>query len=613
MKTPCSTIERLESRIAPAGLIAVSVSAAGTLLLKNVLGQDGDEVVTITQLPSGAYQLTPGAGVALRIGGVDFTTAQTVEGVTGGMVAKLGTGNDQVVLDAVNFTKAVAIDLGDGNNALTVQNSALGGRLDVTTLGGNDTVTFGTGQVGVGGAVTLRLGAGNDTVVVSATSRAAFGAGLIIDAGLGDDSVTLGAANSTVDVLGAFQFLGGAGLNTLTAGAGTGRVSVLGAVLISGGDGADTITLGGARFTAGALTAALGAGDNTLTSTATDFFIAGAVKWSTGPGLDRLELNGGAVLIGGSLTVLNGDGPSFTHITPTGFVGIGGSVTVLGGKTTTGKFDISLNTNNTLNVNGALKVKHGDGDLGFTFFGNQSMHLGKGASVTHGTGQGNILFGSNSALISNGPISVVKNAPGGILQVFAGSGGDSVINGAVTLKGGTEVRVTLAGTITGALNMAPSPGVNGSVNIVSNGARPIHVGGAVNLASSPGAANTTTFQLQGLVAEGAVSVCGGLGADTLNIDNCGFFKSLRADLGAGADTFRLEAQSFAGPSTFFGPVTFLGGLDADNFLIGGNTAGTQAINFRALTILDGGDGVDTITIGTQATFVAGSLVQKSIP
>src|SRR6185503_6471051 len=106
MKTPHSTIERLEARIAPAGLIAVSVSPAGTLLLATVAGLDGDEVVTITQLASGAYQLTPGAGVALRIGGADFTTAQTVEGITGGLVAKLGTGNDQVVLDSTAFTKA---------------------------------------------------------------------------------------------------------------------------------------------------------------------------------------------------------------------------------------------------------------------------------------------------------------------------------------------------------------------------------------------------------------------------------------------------------------------------------------------------------------------------
>ncbi|MDZ4287814.1 MAG: hypothetical protein U0984_07640, partial [Prosthecobacter sp.] len=110
MKTPLSlssALEALEPRLAPAGLIAVSVNSAGTLVLGTVAGQDGDESVTIDRLANGSYQLTPDANVTLRIGGVDYTTAQTLFGVTGGLLANLGAGNDILTLNDCYFTKAV--------------------------------------------------------------------------------------------------------------------------------------------------------------------------------------------------------------------------------------------------------------------------------------------------------------------------------------------------------------------------------------------------------------------------------------------------------------------------------------------------------------------------
>lgn len=91
-------LEALEPRLAPAGVIAVSVNAGGTLVLGTVPGLDGDEKVSIERLTDGTYRMTPEAGVQLRIGGLNFTTPQIISGVTAGLTANLGAGDRKSVV-----------------------------------------------------------------------------------------------------------------------------------------------------------------------------------------------------------------------------------------------------------------------------------------------------------------------------------------------------------------------------------------------------------------------------------------------------------------------------------------------------------------------------------
>src|SRR5688572_6901073 len=98
-----SSLEPLEARVAPAGLIVASV-VNGVLQLKSVVGQDGDERITISSNPDGTYLLTPETGVTLRVGGTDFTTPQSIDGVTKGLSVNFGSGSDHLTLDEVRFT-----------------------------------------------------------------------------------------------------------------------------------------------------------------------------------------------------------------------------------------------------------------------------------------------------------------------------------------------------------------------------------------------------------------------------------------------------------------------------------------------------------------------------
>jgi hypothetical protein len=89
--------------------------------------------------------------------------------------------------------------------------------------------------------------------------------------------------------------------------------------------------------------------------------------------------------------------------------------------------------------------------------------------------------------------------------------------------------------------------------------------------------------------------------------------SLSADLGDGNDKFELEQDGTVPGSIFLGPLLLKGGKGADTFLIGGNNPG-QDISFQNRVILDGGDDMDSVTMGTLVTTSPDfPIEQKNIP
>jgi hypothetical protein len=167
-----SSLEPLENRIAPAGLIDVSVSSAGILTLKTVPGLDGDESLSIEPDAGGGLLLSPVAGVTLRIGGTDFTTPQVVFGVQG-LTANLGAGVDGIGLLGVFLSKSVTVNLGGGTgNVLGLNNTTVAGSVTVTGGSGADQIAF-LGNVSVGGSFTAKLGGGVDVISSAATTTTA--------------------------------------------------------------------------------------------------------------------------------------------------------------------------------------------------------------------------------------------------------------------------------------------------------------------------------------------------------------------------------------------------------------------------------------------------------
>ena len=113
-----------------AGDVAAVVKKGSLVLTGDA---DGNEI-TIDQagLGAGELRVTPGLGTTLN----GAAAPAVFPGVTGGITAKLGDGNNDLVLDGVNLAGDVAIALGDQGDTVM-----LGG-----TFGGDATLTFGDGK-----------------------------------------------------------------------------------------------------------------------------------------------------------------------------------------------------------------------------------------------------------------------------------------------------------------------------------------------------------------------------------------------------------------------------------------------------------------------------------
>ena len=114
---------------------------AGILTLKTVPGQDGNEVVTLAQLPNGDFSVTPGVDVVLRFDGADSTSPVVIPGPVFGLSANLGNGNDSLTLEAAHFTRAVKISLGDGENSVSINNTFFGSKVAINGGDGPDLIS----------------------------------------------------------------------------------------------------------------------------------------------------------------------------------------------------------------------------------------------------------------------------------------------------------------------------------------------------------------------------------------------------------------------------------------------------------------------------------------
>ncbi|MBB5037269.1 beta strand repeat-containing protein [Prosthecobacter dejongeii] len=606
-----SVLEQLEPRLAPAGVIAVSVNAGGTLVLGTVPGLDGDERVTIEGLSDGTYRLTPDAGVQLRIGGLNFNTPQIISGVTAGLTANLGAGDDAVTLNNAFFAKAVSINLGNGTNGFTMTDSNIGGAFSYTGGEGGDGVIFSGNFATVGGIATIKLGGGADDVTGTA-DRLNFGLGLTIDGGGGDDEVRL--ANSDGDdlaILGNFTFVGGAGDDVLSFGFANAGVLISGALKLTDVTGNESVLFAGSRVDVGALSLAAGSGNNTLLSTVTDFLVAKTLQWTSGSGTDDVDFNGSHLRVGGAVSISVGTGGGDAELTPLNSLYVGGTVMVSGSGANR---DLDVNASEVF-IGGKVTLAAGVGDGSARIFALNGMFLGGGANLTCGAGDTNLTISGNFRLVSNGSLTLTNGGGLGGTSVFiGGTSTASTINGAVTLKGGAFVSLEMMGTISGAVNLSTaslSAASNITIDCFTVGT--LHIGGAVKLSTPTLAGQTGSIRINSAIFDNTLTVMGGAGVETLTINNSVVNKAFTASLGAGNDLFSLEQVNSAGASNYRGAVMLKGGAGTDTFLLGGAGA-NFAINFGQKVTVDGGTENDALTTGASVTFAPGlPLMTVSVP
>jgi filamentous hemagglutinin family protein len=641
-----------------------NVTIGGALTLgSNVTISAGTGVVDFTKTVNGAYNLiinnsggvtfggvvggstgltglTTSAGTTTIDGNITTTNgAVTIGGATtlGGAVAiSAGTG-------AVTFTGAV-----EGARALVITNS--GGVAFDSTVGANTalaSLTTGTGTTTLDGNVSTTNGA------IKILGAATLGGDITISAGTGAVTFTgavEGAHNLTITNSGAVTFDSTLGANTalagLTTGTGTttfdgnvtttnGNITVNGAttlggvVTISAGTGA--VDFAGAVSSAAALiisnSGGVTFGATTLGGDATINAGTGAVNFAgTVDGAYNLIINNSAgVTFGGAIGTVTGLASLTTGTGTTTLDGnVGGSGAIIFNGPVTLGADVLINGGFTNNVTFTGPV-NGAYNLSFTNLGAVTFDSTVGAatpltSLTLGTSvsptfDGNVTLAGNSTTGVGLSIATATTL-GGDVTVVGGSGNvtfsGGVTGGGHALDVTTTSVVTFGNTLSGltSLTTTGSTTINSNITTTNGG---VTIGGATTLGGN--------FTIS--AGTGAVDFKGTVnGAHKLTISDSGgtTFEST-----VGATTPLTSLTTGTGLTTLDGNISTTNGsvtLGGATTLGGSVTisAGTGAVTFtgavsgaHALTISNSGStafsagfsGLTGLTTGSGTTTVSG--------
>lgn len=293
MKTPAASIELLESRIAPAIILGLTVGKTGVTLAEEK-GSSGDNQIAVTVDSAGNLHIDPvDVATQIRFNGTLLAAGDeaVVPGFTGNLIAKLGAGNDQLAITG-KLPGALTVDLGVGANGLTLTDATVGGKLTVKGGTDVDTISFAGATTRIYGAVNLTLGDGANVVNNTTTSLLFVGGDFIATAGKASDDLFMGGKD--VEILGKLS---------LTAGAGS--------------DAAGFLLTGDLHIGRDAILKGTGlAGQRTdLTLNAANISIGGAVTMDVKAGFTNQKLvSPGTIFVGGAAKFTSSGKDSFTNV-----------------------------------------------------------------------------------------------------------------------------------------------------------------------------------------------------------------------------------------------------------------------------------------------------------
>jgi len=354
----------------------------GTLKLK---GDADANTLTIDQAGLASDQLrVTGTGTTTVNGGA----VPLVFDVTGGLQVDLGNGDDALTIDTVELTGTLKIKMGAGANTVAIANGTVHGAVSIDLGSGDNVLQFCTGTVD--GALSIKVGAGTGATR-SATCDAtvsANGSALVINSVEVQKAVVLKGSKKSEKVTVQDSLLH-AGLK-LTVGGGSDAVAVCHSSI--GG----TLAVQMGAGTGGTITASCGdpgaTGDNALridscpvasnlsvkmggaadTAVLTFGSVDGAIKVDLGQGANQLTLDG--LTSHKNVTVKSGKGDDTIAIKNAGF-GAGASIKAGAGTNAitftgddfpgnltvvTGNGDDTIDTSGAT-VHGTTKIRHGKG------------------------------------------------------------------------------------------------------------------------------------------------------------------------------------------------------------------------------------------------------------
>jgi hypothetical protein len=311
--------------------------------------------------------------------------------------------------------------------------------------------------------------------------------GVAINLGAGADEVTVDG----VELPGALSINGGNGAGDGPAGNSVRLVDVhvRGGLVITNLAGEDFTFLGGAVTVGGGMTVRNGPGRGTVWGDyTTDLWVGGVFSVTGGAGNDKVDLYGGVGVAVGGLAFNSGtdrDGSQYV-VHPFGDLTVAGGVQITNGAGS----DVTDLGGQNLAVGGAVVVQNGDGGSSTVLRAEKGVSIGP-VIVTNGAGyDSNMIEGRDSALI-RGNVRFVNGAGIGVNSVFGGN------------------LLTVGGSVT----FVNGPGAGLHLNTVY--AADVRVTGAVTVRNGDGDTDTSIAADTRLLIGGPTRITSGDGSDLL--------------------------------------------------------------------------------------------------
>lgn len=585
-----SCLEALEPRLAPAGIVALTVKG-GVL---TITGSDADEGnnIEINDAGNGQWRIFDGGGdgTTFSLNGSD-DLAEVFVSVSGGVKVALTGGNDTLTFDnvqvggpitlkdtggndAVNFSNtvvngAIKMDTGSGDDNILATNSILNGALSIKTGTGDDSVTLGSGTYR---SITTDLGTGENSFSISDPFAndpiQVFGNISVVNKGDADAEGSVDFFANDLLVTGSVKIKMGLGDSELSLASlnAAGSLVITGGLAYTGGSGLDEVNLAENVTIGGKADFKMGKGDSTVTTTDLEVLTLGSLSYTGGSGENVVNLNGASVSIGGDALFNMGAGSDN---------------------------EVNFDSSESAFIAGKLTYKGGKGDDILSSEADDFQALGV-LSFTAGAG----FYGSLSINSITGSIgSVVYKGGTGLDAVQLGDFEDATES--LTILG--KVNVNLGKTASNEFFIHDTT-FHGAVTIAGNTNQPgyqsIGIGDSTFLSS-------LTVKLSG--TQGA----------TVGLSNSTFLGAVSVTTGTGNDVVSLDTELGYGnalaKNIFEGPVKIILGTGDDTLSAGIALPSANDGNiFNGTVLFDGGAGLDfNNTASIRGNTYDGELTEKN--
>ncbi|GEP44260.1 beta strand repeat-containing protein [Brevifollis gellanilyticus] len=536
---PSSVLETLESRLAPAGVVALSLTASGALTIT------GDALSNDFQITESGNDWTiasqAGGDTLFRLNGGAVVSSITFDAPLS-VSANLGAGNDKALFSATLVPGNLLLDAGAGDDTVDLTDVSIGGTTTVRMGIGHDYFTAG-GDLFFAKAVSVDLGTGQNTFDVNADSLLTNAGISAVASGSAVELQTFILAAEVADVRGAIT------LRTTTAsstdfeiGALTGdSLKAAGIITLASAGGSDNVTLTGDIETLSTLAINLGSGDNKVVTGDAGLIKANALTYVGGAHKDNVTFYNDTLQVAKGMSFSGGAGENLLDLFPVTSLSIGGALSYVGG---TG--------NDTLLVDGPS--------------------VAIGGLVSMGASSGNNAFGLNAVLANVGGVSF-----------SAGVGNDTVDVGQFE---GDSSLVTVRG------NVSISTG-SGSADVM---VRDADIYGNLAISTAVVLGGIDTVQLLDSDFRGTVGInlAGSAHSDVVVRDGI-FDRAVTINTGGGDDyvAFDTDTEVSSIYSVFDGYVRINLGAGTDIFAAGSNPAvDTVGNDFNSYIDVNGGAGYD---------------------